>query len=172
MVSLKKILNKILIDLKNTFKKSDTIPIANGGTGAKTAAAARANLGLTGVETRTLLWTNASPTSEFAAQTLDSNDGIPDLSGYDAVEIICRYSRTDDARMRYICDVGGSSSIYWFYYTATDGKYTGVRSRNIVSVSTTSVTFNTCMGKPVNSSTSTTNNGYIIPVEIYGIKGV
>ena len=38
MVSLKKILNKILIDLKNTFKKSDTIPIANGGTGATTAA--------------------------------------------------------------------------------------------------------------------------------------
>ena len=46
MVSLKKILNKILIDLKNTFKKSDTIPIANGGTGATTAASACSNLGI------------------------------------------------------------------------------------------------------------------------------
>ena len=46
MVSLKKVLNKILIDLKNTFKKSDTIPVENGGTGATTAAAARSNLGI------------------------------------------------------------------------------------------------------------------------------
>ena len=136
------------------------------------AAVARTNLGLVGVETRTLLWTNASPTSVFAAQTLDSSDGIPDLSGYDAVEIVCRYSTTDDTRTRYVCDVGSSSSMYWFYYTATDGKYTGVRSRNVVSVSTTGITFDTCMGKPVNSSTSTTNDGYIIPIEIYGIKGV
>ena len=46
MISLKKILNKILIDLKNTFKKSDTIPIANGGTGATTASSACSNLGI------------------------------------------------------------------------------------------------------------------------------
>lgn len=46
MISLKKILNKILVDLKNTFKKSDTIPIANGGTGATTAANACSNLGI------------------------------------------------------------------------------------------------------------------------------
>ena len=46
MVSLKKILNKILIDLKNTFKKSDTIPVGNGGTGAESAEAACLNLGI------------------------------------------------------------------------------------------------------------------------------
>ena len=136
MVSLKKILNKILKNLQ-------------------------------GVEKKTLLWTNKSPTSEFAAQTISLN-----LSGYDAVEIICRYSRTDDASMRYICDVGSSTSMYWFYYTATDGKYTGVRSRNVVSVSTTGVDIHTCSGKPGNSTTNTSNNGYIIPVKIYGIKGV
>ena len=136
------------------------------------AAEARANLGLVGVETRTLLWTNASPTSVFAAQTLDSSDGIPDLSGYDAVEIVCRYSTTDDTRIRYICDVGNSASMYWFYRTATNGYYMGVRSRTNMSASTTGITFDTCMGKPVNSSTSTANDGYIIPIEIYGIKVV
>ena len=167
MVSLKKILNKILRDLKNTFKKSDTIPIANGGTGATSAAAACTNLGLTGVEKKTLLWANKSPTSEFAAQTVSLA-----LSGYDAVEIICNYSKTDDTRMRYICNVGNSTSIYWFYYTAADGKYTGVRSRHVVSVSTTGVDISTCYGKPGNSTTATANNGYIIPVEIYGIKRV
>ena len=46
MVSLKKILNKILRDLQNTFKKSDTIPISHGGTGATNAAMARSNLGI------------------------------------------------------------------------------------------------------------------------------
>ena len=44
MVSLKKILNKILRDLQNTFKKSDTIPISHGGTGATNASNARSNL--------------------------------------------------------------------------------------------------------------------------------
>ena len=136
MVSLKKILNKILKNLQ-------------------------------GVEKKTLLWTNKNPTNEFAAQTVSLA-----LSGYDAVEIICRYSRTDDTRMRYICDVGGSTSMYWFYYTATDGKYTGVRSRNVVSVSTTGVDIHTCSGKPGNSTNNTSNNGYIIPIEIYGIKRV
>ena len=134
---------------------------------AASAAATVANLGLTGAETKTLLWTNASPTSAFAAQTVSLA-----LSGYDAVEIVCRYSKTDDARTRYVCDVGSSSSMYWFYYTATDGKHTGVRSRNVVSASTTGVTFDTCSGKPGNSTTNTTNDGYIIPIEIYGIKGV
>ena len=131
------------------------------------AAVARTNLGLVGVETRTLLWTNASPTSAFAAQTISL-----DLSGYNAVEIVCRYSTTDDTHIRYICDVGNSASMYWFYRTATNGYYMGVRSRTNVSASTTGATFNTCMGKPVNSSTSTANDGYIIPIEIYGIKVV
>ena len=148
------------------------LSIKDGGTGATTAAAARTNLGLSGAETKTLLWTNANPTSAFAAQTLDSSDGIPDLSEYDTVEIVCRYSTTDDTRTRYICDVGGSSPMYWFYYTATDGKYTGVRSRNVVSASTTGVTFNACSGKAGNSTTNTKNNGYIIPIKIYGVKVV
>ena len=139
MISLKKILNKILINLQR-------------------------------VEMKTLLWTNANPTRNFAAQTLDSSDGIPDLSRYDEIEVVCRYSTTDDTRTRYICDVGGSTSMYWFYYTATDGKYTGVRSRDRVTVSTTGITFEGCSGKPGNSTTNTANNGYIIPVKIYGIK--
>lgn len=121
----------------------------------------------TGIEKRKLLWTNASPTSEFAAQTISLT-----LSSYDAVEIVCRYSTTSDSRTRYICDVGSSASIDWFYYTVVAGKYMGVKSRNEVSASTTGVTFGACTTKPGNSTDSTTTNGYIIPIKIYGIKGV
>ena len=121
----------------------------------------------TGIEKRKLLWTNASPTSEFAAQTISLT-----LSSYDAVEIVCRYSTTSDSRTRYICDVGSSASIDWFYYTVVAGKYMGVKSRNEVSASTTGVTFGSCTTKPWNSTDSTTTNGYIIPIKIYGIKGV
>ena len=121
----------------------------------------------TGIEKRKLLWTNASPTSEFAAQTISLT-----LSSYDAVEVICRYSTTSDSRTRYICDVGSSASIDWFYYTVVAGKYMGVKSRNEVSASTTGVTFGACTTKPGNSTDSTTTNGYIIPIKIYGIKGV
>lgn len=121
----------------------------------------------TGIEKRILLWTNASPTSDFAAQTISLT-----LSSYDAVEIVCRYSTTSDSRTRYICDVGSSASIDWFYYTVVAGKYMGVKSRNEVSASTTGVTFGACTTKPGNSTDSTTTNGYIIPIKIYGIKGV
>ena len=124
----------------------------------------------TGIEKRKLLWTNASPTSAFAAQTLDSSDGIPDLSEYDAVEIVCRYSTTSNSRTIYRCDVGGVASIDWLYYTVLDGKYMGVKSRNEISASTTGVTFGACTTKPGNSTNSTTTNGYIIPIEIYGIR--
>lgn len=119
----------------------------------------------TGIEKRILLWTNASPTSNFAAQTVSLA-----LSSYDAVEIVCRYSTTSDSRTRYICDVGSSASIDWFYYTVVAGKYMGVKSRNEVSASTTGVTFGACTTKPGNSTDSTTTDGYIIPIKIYGIR--
>ena len=121
----------------------------------------------TGIEKRILLWTNASPTSEFAAQTISLT-----LSSYDAVEVVCRYSTTSNSRTIYRCDVGSSASIDWLYYTVVAGKYMGVKSRNEISASTTGVTFGACTTKPGNSTDSTTTNGYIIPVKIYGIKGV
>lgn len=60
----------------------DVWPISKGGTGATTEQAARTNLGLKGAEIKTLLWTNASPTSQFPAQTINLN-----LSGFKAIAI-------------------------------------------------------------------------------------
>ena len=169
MVSLKKILNKILVDLKNTFKKSDTIPIANGGTGAKTAAAARSNLGLSGAQIKTLLWTNASPSSQFANQTLSLS-----LSEYDAVEIEYCYGSS------YTNAVG--TGIYKKNYTQqymtchgdikpnTTGFYI---SQRYATVTASGIIFGKGIYKNISASTKgAESNNHCIPLKIYGIKSV
>ena len=163
MVSLKKILNKILIDLKNTFKKSDTIPIANGGTGATTASRARANLGLTGAETKTLLWKNARLYDEFGAQTVLNNpSGL--LSGYKGVEIIYNESPTENDWCGYIkasIDMYTKGVLY-----GMRGNSTAMRAR-MVTVRENGVTFDGCAARGMNFE-----NSGCIPYKIYGIKEV
>lgn len=133
------------------------------------AAAARTNLGVTlanlgGVSMKSL-WTNASPTSDFAAQTISLN-----LNGYEYVLVRYLYSTGYQSIDQIaIVKVGGDA-----YLT-----FTGIASTNIylsqrtISVGSDSVAF----GAPVyktyaSTSNPTTNNKYCIPVEIIGIKGV
>ena len=133
------------------------------------AAVARTNLGVTlanlgGVSMKSL-WINASPTSDFATQTISLN-----LSGYEYVLVRYLYS-TDYQSLNQIAivKVGGGA-----YLT-----FTGVASTNIylsqrtISVGSDSVVF----GAPVyktyaSTSKPTANNKYCIPVEIIGIRGV
>ena len=101
------------------------------------------------------LWENASSTSNFAAQTISL-----DLSKYQMVAIAYRYNTTDDYRKIYFGNVGSAMALD---VVSTSG-YLGWRS---ATVSTTGISF----------STATFNKnegvvGYVIPVAIYGIKGV
>lgn len=109
-----------------------------------------------------LLWTNPSPSSDFAAQTVSL-----DLSGYTAGAIVFAASKSDytlsspqfflmnNATQRMICTV-------WAIFQYRD-----------ITVSTSGITFSE--GRRINtynSGSSVQNNGEIIPVYIYGLKGI
>jgi uncharacterized repeat protein (TIGR02543 family) len=130
-------------------------------------AKAIANLGLTGAETKKLLWTNASPTSTFAAQTVSLA-----LSGYDAVEIEY-YASTSKAVLDVTKKKIGASSMLTGYLNpqSTNG-YINLLSR-LFDVTTSGITFKGGFAKRTSdSSTTSNNNSYCVPYKIYGIKGV
>ena len=146
----------------------DVQPIELGGTGATTAAAARANLGLTGIETKTLLWTNAKPQDAFGNQTIGPDQGV-DLSGYDYVSIeFCRDMGSPTYMQECRCKVGENvQSVFGSGFSYASGKYAvGCILREALT-STTGVHF-----KNGTDVTTVEGNNWCIPHRIYGIKEV
>ena len=133
---------------------------------AASAAATRANLGLTGVETKTLLWTNASPTSVFAAQTISL-----DLSGYDTVEIVSQFITSNVGQTVEKCEFGSRVFVEKFYNATSTSAHATIMHRQI-DVNPGGVAFADAKSKVVDENTSTTNNSLLIPYKIYGIKVV
>lgn len=109
-----------------------------------------------------LLWTNASPSSAFAAQTVSLN-----LSWYDMVAVVTRYGPSDSesgqwGRAISFLKVGWPAS-KMVNYRGDEAVSLGHRC---ATVSTTGISF--AIGYE-NTTQSTTR---AIPQEIYGIKGV
>lgn len=104
-----------------------------------------------------LLWTNASPNSSFAPQTVSIN-----LSGYNFVMIeYYDFETTDTWRALHhaICIVGGNFTLLFGWNNNRNGTRSG-------SISSSGVYFNGC------SYNSAANNARGVPVRIYGINGI
>lgn len=79
------------IMFESEWVEGDVIPVSKGGTGAKTAEKALANLGGISI---VKLWQNASPTNAFPLQTLNI-----DISKYNYIGMICNHATTYPKRM-------------------------------------------------------------------------
>ena len=113
------------------------------------------------------LWQNASPTSNFAAQTINL-----DLSEYDYVLIEIKsyvnYSFTENQLVR----VGAEDYITAKYDIQSQTSYITLTSR-LATVTNTGIVFTQGCAKYMSaSSPAGVNASYCIPVRIYGIKGV
>ncbi|MGM9628040.1 MAG: hypothetical protein ACI3V4_08115 [Faecousia sp.] len=130
------------------------VTVAQGGTGASTAAGARENLGVSGALKLTAVWTNSSPESAFAAQTLT----LGEASGLDVVFWIVEYrglaSDTGSVLTTLVFPGHGTVSHYHI-----DSK---IMSRN-VEFSGTSAVFKDC------SNGTAAENTYIVPFRIYAV---
>lgn len=121
-----------------------------------------AKAGETGVQME-LLWENASPTDHFSAQTIN----VAGLSECDAVFYVCRHGESTDSPW-------GTVLITKEY----DGQKTATSFATYdaaVYVSFRRITVNFSNNKVIfenGSQNGTTSNGRLIPLALYGIKGV
>lgn len=121
-----------------------------------------------GATSMTLLWENASPTSNFASQTISM-----DLSEYDAIMLLTRRSRT-------VYDIGFGISVLGHRGFAQNlALYTDVSAGAFIcgrefTPSASGILISGGVYKFSNLAMSGCNfdDAYAIPYRIYGIKGV
>ena len=101
------------------------------------------------------VWQNASPTSEFAAQTISL-----DLFEYDFIMVLYMHRVTLQATLSSTLKKGQLGNLI----SVTSDNFTGYRS---VTFTDSGVTFDKCIYSKTNP-----NNSFCVPYEIYGIKGV
>lgn len=146
---------------------ANIVPISKGGTGKTTAADALAALG--GVSIKKV-WSNASVSSTFAAQNIKLN-----LTDYDFVLIYWRIHKSGDATdgaaaQMTLLKMGTGTYMNAIYGIWSGTQYVGFCTRN-AWVNTSLVGFADAYWHSGTNSGDKSNN-YVIPVEIYGIKGV
>lgn len=119
----------------------------------------------TGLEIKTLLWTNEDTTVEFDAQTISL-----DLSDYDEVEILYK-AYTTGTYYEFIKVAKGLNCVL---HTLTDASVNAQRlGSRIATFNDGGVTFNDAYLAVAGGSTSLgVYNNNIIPYRIYGIRKV
>ena len=109
-----------------------------------------------------LLWANASPASDFAAQTL-----ALDLQDYDFVVISCNYADGTNVYGTNFCPKGFKTGLSAIAYSSN--LYIAMRE---ATVDAAGITFGDGYRQSLNASSATKNAGNCIPITVYGVKGV
>ena len=109
-----------------------------------------------------LLWENASPTSEFAGQTIELN-----LTNYDA--IYCDFVATSGNIIQSVIMKKGEGA-YSRYVSSNGSNVRWYHRQTIVDIA--GITFNDGVYFTQGTSGNTSINTYLIPYHIYGIKGL
>lgn len=133
------------------------LPVEMGGTEAKTADGARANLKAIRVD---LLWTNASPSSEFPEQTITVNG----LSDYDMYIVLARHYTDVGSLVSAVGKTGWGVRIASVGATSTTTPSEWIRTADYLSGG--KLKFYAGRGNGGNT------NNCLIPHFIYGVKGV
>lgn len=104
-----------------------------------------------------LLWTNASTSSSFAAQTISL-----DLSEYSMIAVSSFYLPSNPIETWSFCSVGATG---WLYH------FVNYRQRRNITATASSVIFGDGQ-EAAQTGNLVTNNNAMIPYKIFGIKGV
>lgn len=180
-----------------TLDLTNSLAITQGGTGATTAAAARENLGIkscgtydilpvakggTGKTTTTealkalggiswtKIWENASPTSAFKAQTLNSSVLGGTLASKTPIRIEWEPSTTGGERF-FTDGIVGNDILCNFISGGNANAVPVIRTRN-VELRTTGITFDDAYSKTITNDTTYVDNATsVIPVAIYAASG-
>lgn len=123
--------------------------------------------------TETVLWMNPNPTSSFSAQVVSLSDS---LKNYKYFKVLYHSANTSDIDFYVLFPVLGSDGEFMFYVGNSQAK--GCISYNIANgtarqrrlyinnTAGTEVGFTACQ----NVTSTTTVNGALIPIAIYGIN--
>ena len=114
--------------------------------------------GSSGGITMSLLWTNPSPTSSFAAQTV-----LVDTTEYDMAVVFCRTFATTDSNTSVM-----SSFVLKDVKCAIQIQSPASSNAGIRRVTMTNTGFEFMQG----SYNGSTNNNNGVPLYIYGVKGI
>ena len=159
------------VDVASIVRGANTLPlgIEYGGTGATTVEDMKANFDITpdgiGAMSMVKLWENASPVSSFAAQTIMLPE---DVENFDFLLVSTHFSASNPYVSMSIVPVHASSA-----HAQCANRRLGILSgsnnrlgtRDITQLEGKIATFGAA------SYNSSTNNEYVIPYIIYGIKG-
>lgn len=122
-----------------------------------------------GSETWDLLWTNPSPSANFAAQDIT----ISGLSAYKAVMVVFRRGTGNESEVSEITLMGRETIKNYVYNLNTNSAYLLQREYSVNVNGDNKISFGNAYQRIITSSSAASvSTQVVIPVRVYGIKAI